>query len=174
MPTACTVREATAQDVTAVAQVHVDTWRETYAGLLPPALLDGLTVTRRAAMWTQVLAKASAWLFVAEDVSGVVGFCAVGPHRGDATLFAGEMGALYLLRRVQGQGVGCALWRAGGQRLAQQGLMPWGVWVLESNAAACRFYQRRGGVPAGHKTEHAGTAVLRECAFRWDSEPGPH
>ena len=33
------IRKATARDANAIARVHVDTWRDTYAGIIPDRIL---------------------------------------------------------------------------------------------------------------------------------------
>ena len=50
------VRAATADDAAGVARVHVDSWRATYKGLMPDAVLDGLSVDNRAD-WLAALAE---------------------------------------------------------------------------------------------------------------------
>ncbi|HZB44911.1 MAG TPA: hypothetical protein VE360_06695, partial [Pyrinomonadaceae bacterium] len=41
-------REATVADCAAVAEVHVRSWRESFAGIVPQSFLDGMSVERRA------------------------------------------------------------------------------------------------------------------------------
>jgi hypothetical protein len=58
------VRPAVLQDAPAIAAVHVATWRDAYAGLLPDDFLDGLDVDQRAERWRGRLAALPAGLFV--------------------------------------------------------------------------------------------------------------
>ncbi|MER3443492.1 MAG: GNAT family N-acetyltransferase, partial [Meiothermus sp.] len=77
-----TVRPARPDDAPAIARVHVDSWRETYAGIVPNEFLAGLSYERREQMWRSGL-EHPGWkggLFVAEDPEHrVVGFVAGGP-----------------------------------------------------------------------------------------------
>ena len=41
-----TIRPAELDDAPAIAQVHVDTWRSNYAGMIPQAYLDSLKIKR--------------------------------------------------------------------------------------------------------------------------------
>ena len=51
-PTAdVSVREATSADVSAIAQVQVQTWREAYGNILPRDVLDGLDPAAVEARW---------------------------------------------------------------------------------------------------------------------------
>ena len=40
------VRPARIEDAPAIAEVHIQTWRETYAGLMPTEMLAGLSVRK--------------------------------------------------------------------------------------------------------------------------------
>ena len=73
-----TIREAARQDCDAIGEVHVAAWRETYAGLLPEAMLAGLSPGRRADMWRRWFdaGDPDRLLLVAEDVGGASGFAA--------------------------------------------------------------------------------------------------
>ena len=42
------IREAAVNDATAIAQVQVESWRTTYAGIVPDAFLASLSVETRA------------------------------------------------------------------------------------------------------------------------------
>ena len=52
------IRPATVDDAAAVAHVHVSSWRSTYRGLMPDAVLDSLSVERRAEFWREVILRA--------------------------------------------------------------------------------------------------------------------
>jgi ribosomal protein S18 acetylase RimI-like enzyme len=169
--TALRIRAATASDAEAIARVHVQSWRETYRGLLPDAMLDALSVDQRAAMWRQFLADAAPApiLAVAEDAGGnVVGFGSAGPARGEALATDGEITAIYLLDSVKRRGLGRALFlnlRAG---LAARGHASAGLWVLTGNKPACRFYAAMGGRSGAMRDDKVGDAVLTEIAYVWD------
>ncbi len=52
-----TIRDAAEADVQAIARVHVAAWRESYAGLIRPDILAGLSVEDRGRMWRSALAE---------------------------------------------------------------------------------------------------------------------
>ncbi|MGH2840330.1 MAG: hypothetical protein ACRDKY_05850 [Solirubrobacteraceae bacterium] len=52
-----TVRTATRDDAHPIARVHVRSWQVAYRGLLPDAILDGLSVEERRTIWHQLLAN---------------------------------------------------------------------------------------------------------------------
>jgi len=49
------IRQASLDDVPAIARVHVDTWRTTYRGLLPDEHLTRLTYEGRERLWTEAI-----------------------------------------------------------------------------------------------------------------------
>ena len=80
-----TVRKAAPSDARSIAGIYVDSWRNTYAGLLPDELLVGLDADHRERRWWRhVLARrpGNHAAFVAEASGhGVVGFVSGGPAR---------------------------------------------------------------------------------------------
>ena len=53
------IRAAKPADAGAMARVHVDTWRTTYAGIVPAEHLAGLSYQARGKMWAGMLAAAA-------------------------------------------------------------------------------------------------------------------
>ena len=69
------IRPAVIHDARAIAQVHVESWKSTYRGILPEALLDGLSVEKREASWRELLtahASSLATTLVGCDARGAV------------------------------------------------------------------------------------------------------
>lgn len=160
------LRPATADDAFAVATVHVAAWRETYRGLVPDALLDGLSVERRADIW----ARGAERVTLAEGPDGLAGFVATGPQEDEGLRqagYGGEVLALYVLRRHQRQGIGRRLLAAAATALDQSGLEGAALWVLATNTPARDFYAALGAETVGERTEvHAGASLL-EVACGW-------
>jgi RimJ/RimL family protein N-acetyltransferase len=153
-----TLRQATAEDVDAIAKVHVEGWRWGYRGHMPAALLDGLSEERRAAMWRDLLAapEPAARVWLAERDGRLIGFCATGPAQapeetgapGDPPLTA-QITAIYLREEAAGTGVGRELLRHATEDLRERGFRAAVLWVLASNARARRFYEIAGWRPDG-------------------------
>ena len=148
-PSGGLVRPAVLQDAHAIAAVHVATWRDAYAGLLPDDLLDGLNVDDRAETWRGRLAAlpAGVFVFVFELDADVLGFVSGGPQRDGGT--AGEVYAIYVDPCFQGRGAGRQLLRAAVDRLTTAGFTEARLWVLAGNHPARGFYQSQGWQPDG-------------------------
>lgn len=106
-------READRSDSDLIGSLHVASWRETYRGILPDGVLDGLSVAERSAIWRTVLGGSpdghKMKVFVAEKSDEIVGFGSCGMQRDsllEAQGFDGEIGAIYVLQAHQRAGIG--------------------------------------------------------------------
>jgi ribosomal protein S18 acetylase RimI-like enzyme len=163
------IRPALPEDCAVVARIHVQAWRETYPGIVPPEVLDGLSEARRLAQWQRHLELGGhdgafgLWLGLIEGVPA--GFLGLGRPQDQALGTAAEVQAVYVLRQAQRRALGSCLMRAAGRAAAGRSL---GLWVLAANAPARAFYERLGGVAGPTKPLDFGTAQVTEIAYRWD------
>lgn len=169
-----TIRQATLEDVGEIANVHLNSWREAYLGLLPQDFLDSLPLTfrRRSLMWNRTISNPDnrQRIFVAEsNTIGVVGFVAAAQGRDDQFKEWGEIGAIYLLRSYKNQGIGYRLLNNAFGYLSSSGFQKAYCWVIENNPT-CAFYERSGGkrMENKFKTEKIGGKLVTEVAYSWD------
>jgi ribosomal protein S18 acetylase RimI-like enzyme len=162
------IRAATPADAHAIAIVHVASWRTTYAGIVPDAVLRQLSVAQRARYWQRVLANVQPpqQVFVAVDNERVAGFAAAGRERAGDPLYKGEILAIYLLQSHQRQGIGRRLVGAAAAHLLAEGLDTLLIWVLEANPAR-RFYAALGGHPVREQMIRIGGVDLLEIGYGW-------
>ena len=165
------IREAQPADARGIARVHVESWRTSYAGLVPADFLAALSIEQREARWQAILADPDAqqFNFVAEDPHGhIAGFASGGPERDDDLVYRGELYAIYLLASQQRQGVGRQLIQATAARLLKLGFSSMLVWVLADNRPARSFYEAMGGQLLDKKKELTiAGARLAEVAYGW-------
>jgi GNAT superfamily N-acetyltransferase len=158
-----TIREATAEDASAIAEVHVSAWQTSYTAILPPDVLAGLSAESRAAMWKEGLSQSRGinFLFVAENADGeVIGFTGGGLSDEDIKGYAGEIRVIYILEAYQRIGVGRKLFRAAVARLIDKGITSMLVWVFKDSLYR-EFYEKLGGELIGEKVyEIAGENYL--------------
>jgi GNAT superfamily N-acetyltransferase len=163
------IRTATVADAAAIANVHVDSWRTTYNGIVPDDFLAKLSYEGRQRFWRDILSEPASrtLVYVAEGTSGhVIGFASGGPERSGDTVYTGELYAIYLLDRWQRQGIGRQLTVAVVERLIQAGLASLLIWVLAENRSR-RFYEALGGQQVYEKPVTIGGAPLVEVAYGW-------
>ncbi|HZE06041.1 MAG TPA: GNAT family N-acetyltransferase [Solirubrobacteraceae bacterium] len=143
-PNSINVRRARSDDASAIAEIHVRSWRAAYKGVLSDELLAGLSVKEREGSWDQVLAgNDHHWLnLIAENEHGPLGFCAVTTPSWDASPDEqlAEIGALYVDPGHWRQGVGSALLGAALEELRENAWREVVLWVLPENRRALDFY----------------------------------
>jgi ribosomal protein S18 acetylase RimI-like enzyme len=169
-----TIRIATIEDAPRLASMHIASWRETYTGILPDAMLSALSVEGRAAMWGRMLRdpeKAdSTIVHLVEDGDRIVGFGSCGSQRLETLKekgYDGEIGAIYVLRAFQRQGVGARLMSTMAFDLTSRGFNAASLWVLRENAVARAFYERFGGRVVDEREDVRKEATLAEVAYGW-------
>ena len=169
------IREAVPADAGPIAKVHIDTWRTSYAGIVPAEYLAGLSYSDREAVWAQILTRhrESQCNFVAETGGGeIIGFAGGGPEREGDEIYRGELYAIYLLEAYQRRGVGRRLACAVAHGLLSAGFDSMLLWVLEDDRRARRFYESLGGEPVGRKSIEIGGAALVEVSYGWKDVAG--
>lgn len=169
LSTTIAIRPARAADAVGIARVHVSTWRDTYRGLLPDPVLDGLTVPGKTASWNHALRRKRKDhpTFVAVANNRIVGFASGGPRRGRVLAHDGEVYTLYLMQNWQGYGAGRRLMQAVARALHEQGTGSLCVWVLVSNDDARDFYEHIGGDMCAAQPFEMGGRVDAEVAYGW-------
>ena len=162
------LRQAGAADAAGIAHVHRDSWRTTYAGILPLDVIAAHAGRRSAAEWGRRLALgtagSSAW--VAQRSGRIVGFASCGPARHRLEGLEAEIYALYVLQEHQRRGIGRELVRECARHFVRQGQFGFYLWVLKANRARM-FYEALGGQEIGEKTERLGLHSFAEIAYGW-------
>ena len=168
------VREAHSADAPAIGQVQVDSWRTTYAGIVPADYLASLSYEQQGQVWERYISTLSsaAAMYVAEAATGeVVGFAHSGPERSGHKIYTGELYAIYLLAAHQRQGLGRQLMRATVNGLLQHGLPSMLVWVLAANSFRA-FYEALGGQIVAERDHTMWGKKMREIGYGWPSLEG--
>src|SRR5689334_17992800 len=168
------IRKADVSDADSIGAVHVASWEETYRGILPDEVLDGLSMETRSDMWRSVLAGSDhadqTTVLVAEMDGGIIGFAACGAQR-DKNLgtqgFDAEIGAIYVLQAAQREGVGKSLMRVMAQCLLSSGRKAVSLWVLRENDGARAFYEALGGTLLGEKVDELAGVTLIQVGYGW-------
>jgi L-amino acid N-acyltransferase YncA len=161
-----TIRRATIGDAEAIARVHVESWKSTYAQIVPDAYLASLNVEVRSQSWREQIEAGNSRIFVAESGGYVLGFASAGRLRETLGSYDAELYAIYLLREFQHCGAGRALVRAVVDSLRAEGFEGMVVWVLEKNPAVS-FYKNLGGIQIAAKSIEIGGEPLEEVALGW-------
>lgn len=168
------IRRARLSDAPAIGAVHVASWRNAYAGILPDEFLASLSVARQAAYYERAI-RERGFVHVAAasgpDLPGasgvrVIGFASSGRAR-MGQIAEGEIETLYLLDDWREQGLGRRLIGAAASGLAAIGCRSAMVWVLRNNPSRW-FYEHIGGKAAAEAEVRVGGAPVMQTALVWD------
>jgi GNAT superfamily N-acetyltransferase len=166
------IRSGIPDDIPGVSRVYVESWRTTYQDLAPPAFVDGISEASASKIFQESLGSSahSYFMNVVEQDGRIVGFADGGKERSHPERGIGELYAIYLLKEVQGQGIGRALFEASRASLRQAGMDRMVVWVLEESPAR-KFYEALGGkLLPGVKTLEFPGLSLKLAAYGWEGK----
>lgn len=155
-------------DAEDLARVHIQSWRETYQGLLPDSFLSRMTVPVYARRFAASLIRPGEKeaTLIAADRSGLVGYAAGGPSRSKRAGEA-EVTTLYVLRTAQGYGLGrrllCDIARVFAANEATSLMLS----VLRDNIPARGFYEHLGGQAEAPRREPGPGGVTYEVSYLW-------
>lgn len=160
------IRAAVAADAPDLARLHVESWRESYRGVMSDERLDDPGfIERRERFWAAALTdeRYSSNTVVTATLDGaIVGVAMCGPPSDDHATWAKQ---LYTYAAVHGRGAGSALLNA---VVDPQDTV--GLWVADLNPRAQAFYRKQGFVPDGTTKVEDG---VREVLMIRDRQP-PH
>lgn len=161
-----TVRRAELADCRQVAEVHVRTWQAAYRHVLPPEVLESLSVDEREAVCRRLVESDLEVVWVAEAEQRLVGFVFAGPARTEDA--AGELYAIYVLPEAWGSGAGRELMAAAKGWFVSAGYAKAMLWVVEDNPRARRFYEREGWEAVGARITTVYGVDVEEALYRLD------
>ncbi|MBV9522278.1 MAG: GNAT family N-acetyltransferase [Alphaproteobacteria bacterium] len=166
------VRPALIADAPAIARIDIETWRASYAGLLPDKYLVSLREAERQRLWASDVAQHPGDVMVAVDAAGRVrGFGSCGRARDAVLGCTGEIFTLYVAPDHQGAGRGRAVVLALFARLLQRRHGSALVWVLRGNPSRF-FYERVGGTQIAQRRIPFAGASLEAVAYGWHDLAG--
>lgn len=142
-PDTLLIRDATPEDIPALADVHVKAWRETYWTVRNPP-----THAVREQQWREQFSRAdpSEFCFVVENSAGeLVGFASGRPYASDELRgYSGELRKIYVLREYQRLGIGRRLIGHVARRFLDDGITSMVLFGLPQNPS-CAFHEALGG-----------------------------
>ena len=165
-----TFREATVSDATSVASLHIESWQNSYRGILPDAYLDGPIVNERQHVWHLRLSTPSLnrqLVVLAMNHGAPIGFVCVlldeEPARGAC------LDNLHVSFRYQGHGIGRQLFAKGAQWTRKvEPSWPMHLWVFEENHSARHFYDSLDGKIVDRKFKHIGGVDVPSLCYLWN------
>ena len=168
------IRRAGPADADAMGRINVGVWRAAYRGLVSRRLLDGLSAERHSLAVRGLMTRPGHAAWIAEAGGEPVAYAAAGPSPDeDVPPNTGQLGALYVLPAWAGRGLGGALLERAEDGLRAERHVRATLWVLEGNARARSFYERRGWARDGRRrTLSWGVDELRVVSYAVELQNG--
>jgi ribosomal protein S18 acetylase RimI-like enzyme len=140
-----TISYAKIEDARILGEIHSQSWKVTYKGIVPNEILDNITIEKREKYFEKALEQG--WeedVIIFED--GIAaGLICIGKCRDeDKDHDYGEIWGIYLLPQFWNMGIGTELINWGINELGSRGYKKVSLWVLEENFNARRFYEKIG------------------------------
>ena len=157
------IREATYDDIKAIAQVHVQADWETYSALFGSEAYK-IDLGESENRWRRAL-KRDDTLLVANDGPEIVGLGHAGKN---------EIGALYLLQSYRRRGIGKMLLLRLLTTLNERGVAEARFNVVSANLNAIRFYESLGAYPVGRHINSSSRGDAEELVFAIPTVPVRH
>lgn len=134
------IRLAKCEDVIQIAQVHVLSWNETYTGMIRQEILDQLDINEKIKLWELVINDQNQRVYVYEEDQKILGFA---NFFFNANTKNGEIRAIYLLKQVQGKGVGFNMIKKGISLFEEMECYQINLEVFDQNPSRY-FYEKLG------------------------------
>ncbi|GAB3566268.1 GNAT family N-acetyltransferase [Arthrobacter alkaliphilus] len=134
------IREPRNTDVQELAKLHVSTWKETYAHLLPDDFFSPVHLEQREQLWAWIVQNRSdqRHVAIAALADDIIGFALAGPAQEPGAAREIELNMLYVSSLHHGAGAGQALLDT---VLGKKSAF---LWVAKDNSRAQAFYRRNG------------------------------
>ncbi|HCA5284255.1 GNAT family N-acetyltransferase [Acinetobacter nosocomialis] len=157
------IRIASFNDALSIAEVHVQAWKETYAGMVKQEILDELNVLDKEQLWKEISRSPDHKLFIYTENGVVKGFLDgyLSPESNIA-----EILAFYLLKEVQKQGLGRELFQKFYQCALNQGYAFIRLEVFNKNPS--RFFYEKMGAQLINEAELPEFGLgITELLYQW-------
>lgn len=160
------IRPVEKEDLNIVAKIKVETWNNSYKGIVDNAYLKKMDYKKTADKWLKNFDNENFIVTVLDNK--IVGFCRYGERIDELNRFKdydGEIYAIYIDKNFQRQGIGNKMIEYACTELKKQNKNKVLIWCLKDNISARKFYEGINGKVLGYKTSDIGGKEYEEIAY---------
>jgi L-amino acid N-acyltransferase YncA len=170
------IRPAEESDAQAIANIYVDTWRATYAGILPSKVLIEMSAERQMVIWARAIRHSQGHaeeeiVVIERENLEVIGVSSCGFNRDRDSNYEGEVYTLYIHPDYQNNGYGETMLANLFKIMIKQGYKNAIIWVLSSNPSRF-FYEAMEGKRIREREEKLWGTSVREIGYGWSDLRG--
>lgn len=161
------IRNATIDDITEVAKLHVDSWHETYAGIISQDYLDNMknNIEKRIErMKNEFNLRTMVVATLNDEIVGFSEFVFSNEFSKDLDIDC-ELCGLYIKNGYKSLGIGSAIFEYVTNLFVENNKKRMGLWCLKENNSAISFYKRKGGTFINEKNISINDKEYKEVAF---------
>ena len=160
------IRNFQKADAHSISRVYVQTWQDTYLGILPFGYLYSMSAAQLQRGFIDGLKRRRIVSYVAEEAGKLIGFISGGYERNGDQIYIGEIYELYVLKDHQRQGAGLELVSALVAQFNHFGIHSMLVQVLEANPYR-RFYEKINGIYLRNNRIPFAGEILDVAVYGW-------
>ena len=164
------IRKATIQDVPEVCKMHVDSWCETYEGIVSKDYLTSLKSNLDVRIKKYQNDFHERYMIVATINDEIVGFSQIvfsNKFSSDLDVDS-EIGGLYIKNGYKGKGIGTKLFNYIKEKFIEDNKKSMVLWCLKENSNAINFYKKMGGKVIKEKDVEIGNDKYKEIGFLYN------
>ena len=164
------IRDATVNDIEEVAKLHVDSWHETYAGIISQDYLDNMRNNlekRIERMKNEFNLRTMIVVTLDDEIVGFSEFVFSNEFSKDLDIDC-ELCGLYIKNGYKNLGLGSFVFEYVTNLFKEQKKKKMGLWCVKENEPAISFYMKKGGVFTKEKTFIIADKQYSEIAFLYD------
>ena len=164
------IREATVSDIEEVAKLHVDSWNETYAGIISPKYLENMKNNldkRIERMKNEFGLRQMIVAVLNNEIIGFSEFVLSNEFSKDLEIDC-ELCGLYIKNGYKNLGLGSEIFEYVTTVFKENSKKKMGLWCVKENIPAISFYQKKDGIFTKEKIFTIENQEYREVAFTYD------
>lgn len=163
------IRKVTENDIEAIVEIQVDSWKTAYQGIIDDAYLENFDKEEKIAKRKKDYQQ---YGFVVPCIDDeIVGFCRYVNTNEFSKQYSDvdcELCALYVKPNWKRNGIGKKLFLYVVNEFIKQGKSKMILWCFKENYPARMFYEKMGGQKCAEKKEKFGEKEYEEVAYRYD------
>ena len=164
------IRNATLADIESVAKLHVDSWHETYAGIISQDYLDNMKNNlekRIQRMKNEFNLRTMIVVTLNDEIVGFSEFVFSNEFSKDLDIDC-ELCGLYIKNGYKHLGLGSIVFEYVKNLFKEKNKKKMGLWCVKENEPAISFYKKKGGAFIKEKTFTIADKEYSEIAFLYD------
>ena len=154
------IREANNSDLTAIANIHIESWRDSYSEVFTPEVMNREIIPSLKEHWQNIVIQNDDVVLVAAD-KDIIGFIAVWCRP------IPFIDNLHVKPSLRSKNVGTLLLKSAAGALLKKEKNSGYLWVFNTNENAIRFYQKLGGVQTDYSMKEIFGHKVFSQKFEW-------